>query len=64
MTPIQRLIKRSKKCNYYEGSYDAGTYKGTQYALPYESVPTLMLVNKTLLKKRAYQNARESLDLG
>ena len=22
-----------------------------QYALPYESVPTLMLVNKTLLKK-------------
>ena len=52
-----KIDKAFKKSNYYEGSYDAGTYKGTQYALPYESVPTLMLVNKTLLKKRAYQNA-------
>ena len=46
-----KIDKAFKKSNYYEGSYDAGTYKGTQYALPYESVPTLMLVNKTLLKK-------------
>lgn len=36
---------------YYKGSYEAGTYGKHQYALPYESVPTLMLVNKTLLKK-------------
>lgn len=36
---------------YYEGSYDAGEFNGSQYALPYESVPTLMFVNKTLLQK-------------
>lgn len=48
---MSKSIKQFKKSNYYKGSYDAGTYKGTQYALPYESVPTLMLVNKTLLKK-------------
>ena len=37
--------------DFYQGCYDAGEYQGHQYALPYESVPTLMLVNKTLLKK-------------
>ena len=37
--------------DYYQGSYDAGNFKGSQFALPYESVPTLMFVNKTLLKK-------------
>lgn len=36
---------------FYQGCYDAGTYNGYQYALPYESVPKLMLVNKTLLRK-------------
>ena len=40
-----------KKDAFYQGCYDAGTYKGNQYALPYESVPSLMLVNETLLKK-------------
>ena len=43
--------KSFKKDSYYEASYNAGTYESRQYALPYESVPTLMLVNKTLLKK-------------
>lgn len=33
-----------KKDAFYQGCYDAGTYKGNQYALPYESVPSLMLV--------------------
>ena len=37
--------------DYYEGSYDAGEFNGSQYALPYESVPTLMFVNKTLLQE-------------
>ena len=36
---------------YYESSYNAGNDGKHQYTLPYESVPTLMLVNKTLLKK-------------
>lgn len=36
---------------YYKGALSSGQTAGSQYALPYESVPTLMFVNKTLLKK-------------
>jgi multiple sugar transport system substrate-binding protein len=36
---------------YYEGAYRYGNLRGFQYALPYESVPTLMFVNKTLLEQ-------------
>ncbi|MCR5626646.1 MAG: sugar ABC transporter substrate-binding protein [Lachnospiraceae bacterium] len=36
---------------YYSTALDAGKYMGTQYALPYETVPMLMFVNKTLLNK-------------
>lgn len=35
--------------HYYENSLQAGIYQDKQYALPYESNPTLMFVNKTLL---------------
>lgn len=35
--------------HYYENSLQAGIYQNKQYALPYESNPTLMFVNKTLL---------------
>lgn len=36
---------------YYEGAWQGGNIRGVQYALPYESVPTLMFVNKTLLDR-------------
>ena len=36
---------------YYEPCLQAGKFGGTQYALPYESVPTIMFVNKTLLQQ-------------
>lgn len=36
---------------FYENIYQAGEYEESQYALPYESVPTMMFVNQTLLKK-------------
>ncbi|NBK96999.1 MAG: extracellular solute-binding protein [Erysipelotrichia bacterium] len=36
---------------YYTSSLSAGKYKDELYALPFESVPTLMFVNKTLLEK-------------
>ncbi|WP_229711313.1 ABC transporter substrate-binding protein [Pectinatus frisingensis] len=35
---------------YYKPALDYGKYKFQQYALPFESVPTLMFVNKTLLE--------------
>lgn len=36
--------------NYYKGAYNYGNIRNIQYALPYETVPTLMFVNKTLLE--------------
>ena len=35
---------------YYEACLRSGQFKGRQYALPHESVPTIMFVNKTLLE--------------
>ena len=35
---------------YYESCLRSGQSKGSQYALPHESVPTIMFVNKTLLE--------------
>lgn len=37
--------------NYFSSSLRSGQYGEVQYALPYETVPTLMFVNKTLLAK-------------
>lgn len=36
---------------YYKTALLSGEYHGIQYALPYETVPNLMFVNKTLLEK-------------
>ena len=36
---------------YYEPCLEAGAFEGVQYALPHESVPTIMFVNKTLLEE-------------
>ena len=35
---------------YYEPCLRSGQFQGRQYALPHESVPTIMFVNKTLLE--------------
>lgn len=41
--------------NYYESAIKSGQYQGIQYALPYESNPTMMFVNKTLLTKEGIE---------
>lgn len=46
-----KIDKAFKKATIMKEVMMLEPIKGTQYALPYESVPTLMLVNKTLLKK-------------
>jgi len=43
--------KSFSKDSYYQAAYRYGNIKQKQYALPYESVTTLMFVNKTLLQK-------------
>lgn len=40
-----------KPDSFYKASYDAGRYQGRQYSLPYESVPVMMFVNKTMLQQ-------------
>jgi len=40
---------------YYQTSLDTGQYQGSQYALPYETVPTLMFVNKSLLEREGLE---------
>ncbi len=50
---IEGLIKNDTafdSSDYYPASYEYGEYMGTQYALPYQSVPNMMFVNKTLLE--------------
>lgn len=51
LDPLIRSDPEFSPGDYYEGAYDGGNLRGVQYALPYESVPTLMFVNKTLLNQ-------------
>lgn len=37
---------------YYQPCLQSGSFQGSQYALPQESVPTIMFVNKTLLEEQ------------
>jgi multiple sugar transport system substrate-binding protein len=51
---LDLLIEQDEDFNtddYYATTYYTGKYLGTQYALPYETVPELMFVNKSLLMK-------------
>jgi multiple sugar transport system substrate-binding protein len=47
-----------QKHEYFKTALLSGEYHGMQYALPYENVPTLMFVNKTLLKKEGIEVPR------
>lgn len=40
---------------FYESCMKSGRYNGLQYALPYESAPVIMFVNKTLLKENGIE---------
>jgi multiple sugar transport system substrate-binding protein len=55
---LDELIENDKSFSrqeYYYSLLKAGQYKQQQYALPYESVPMLMCVNTTLLKKEGIE---------
>lgn len=52
MEPLDSYIERDAKMDvkrYFTPALQSGQYRQSQYALPYESVPTMMYVNKTLL---------------
>ncbi|MGL5260630.1 MAG: ABC transporter substrate-binding protein [Lachnospiraceae bacterium] len=48
------------KEDYFATAFESGKYGEYQYALPYETVPTLMFVNKTLLNKEGIIVPNES----
>ena len=48
-----------RKDAYYETALSSGRIRGMQYALPMETVPTLMFVNKTLLNGAGIEMPRE-----
>ena len=54
MKDLDSLMEKDQNFNkedYYKSAMQSGVYQKNQYALPYESNPTLMFVNKTLLEK-------------
>lgn len=54
MKNLQELIEQDKAFDtgkYFSSALSTGQYGGAQFALPYETVPTLMFVNQTLLSK-------------
>ena len=54
LAPLDERIARDPAfdtVSYYEPCLRSGQHNGKQYALPHESVPTIMFVNKTLLEE-------------
>lgn len=49
--PLMERDTSFDESTYFTSAFVSGQYGGTQYALPYETVPTLMFVNQTLLNK-------------
>ncbi|MDF7638110.1 extracellular solute-binding protein [Lactobacillus sp. ESL0791] len=50
LTPLMNRDKIAPN-TFYQSTLQAGQYNNQQLALPYEANPTLMVMNKTLLKK-------------
>lgn len=51
LEPLMERDQEFECADYYPAPWRYGNIRATQYALPYESVPTLMFINKTLLEK-------------
>jgi len=55
---LDKLIEKDPSFDrekFFTTTLLTGQYNGTQFALPYETVPTLMFVNKTLLQKEGIE---------
>lgn len=51
LEPLMAQDRNFDPDEYFSSAFCTGQYGDGQYALPYETVPTLMFVNKTLLRK-------------
>lgn len=64
---LDHLIEKDKTFNsdiYFKSAFETGRYGKSQYALPYETVPTLMFVNKSLLNHEGIMVPRENWTWG
>ena len=62
MKNLDELMEKDigfEKEDFYSITLENGKYEGHQYALPYENVPMLMFVNKTLLEQAGIQMPSE-----
>lgn len=53
--PLMERDESFHKEDYFTTTLHAGQYNGRQYALPYETVPYLMFVNKSLLNREGLE---------
>ena len=61
LTPL--MDKQVDPSHFYPVALEAGKYKNRQYALPFESNPVLMCVNKDLLEKEGIAIPKEGWTL-
>lgn len=59
LTPMMKQENFNSQI-FYPSTLKAGQYHGQQLALPYEANPTLMVMNKTLLKKLQVSSPQEN----
>lgn len=65
MKNLEELIETDETFNkekYFSSALSTGKYGDVQYALPYETVPTLMFVNQTLLTKEGIEMPESDWD--
>lgn len=65
MKDLQELIEQDKTFDtekYFSSALSTGRYGDVQYALPYETVPTLMFVNQTLLSREGIATPESDWD--
>ena len=55
-------MDRKDQAAFYPVAFESGVYQGQTYALPYESNPILMCVNKDLLDKEGIAVPKRRLD--
>lgn len=57
LEPLDRFIQEKSftKNEYYEKALEVGSYNDEQFALPFEIVPTFMIVNESLLNENGLE---------
>ena len=60
---LNGYMNKEDQVAFYPVAFESGVYQGQTYALPYESNPILMCVNKDLLDKEGIEVPKEGWSL-